>query len=156
MAANRVEVERLRSRLRMISWRHHFGAKLGMVIMSRIADFGFNVSRTLALTAALVLICAINARIAFIRERLVAAEPADGAVSEGGFNALGYALDAVIPWLDLGLDARWVFSNAALAAGPSIFEIVNWGCIAIGWGLTTVIAAGIAMRAQAVFGRVQE
>lgn len=63
------------------------------------------------------------------------AEKTATATTVQAFNPFVYALDVLLPIVDLGQEKAWVVKSAA--------QYVSWGLIAAGWVLTTAVVAGL-------------
>lgn len=63
------------------------------------------------------------------------AERAATSATVQAFNPFVYALDVLLPIVDLGQEKAWVVKGAA--------QYVSWGLIVAGWVLTTAVVAGL-------------
>ncbi|MBS0363625.1 MAG: hypothetical protein JSR98_19800 [Proteobacteria bacterium] len=137
ISANLVEAERLRRRTEMLSWRHHFLAKLGLVGVEKLANYGFDVAKTVVVMAFVVLFASMTARAAHTCGALVyqsepgheqadlqkkpaadpkgaspdrnagASAPTTSAPDEPQFISLWYGASVVVPFLTLDDYKAW-------------------------------------------------
>jgi len=137
LAAHRVEYERLRHRFKQLSWRTQWAPKSVLMIADLTAEYGFVPLRTLqvGLAVAAIAACIFHSadRAGHMRPiagdllQVVGGEPrlfspenlqqSDGGGAQGlaarvatlypSFVSLGYALDVMVPGLDLGQEEYW-------------------------------------------------
>jgi hypothetical protein len=184
ISANAVEAARLRHRTEMLSWRHHFLTKLGMLGVGWLANYGFDVARTVFVMAFVVLAASMTARAAHDCGRLVYQSerpttetsgvepgsptpwviPARGSDPdpEPRFVSLWYGASVVVPFL--ALDDYKAWKVAVPSSPPPGCEAwpraltTSWKPFfaMLGLLLTTIIAVAVSTRVQSAFNRVQE
>ena len=193
VSANLVEEARLRRRTEMLSWRHHGMAKFILRLVDLFAGYGFQLSRAVMLTGALVCAVAGISHWAAATDYL-AARPA-AAVSEPAgapspvpvvkFQACGrsrtaasleqdcpdmiYAVDLLLPFIDLGEEKRWATQIPDRARNdigklPEPWQSLwvsllrNWPALIsiLGIMLSAVLLTAMAARIESAFARVEE
>lgn len=195
ISANQVEKMRLRRRTEMLSWRHHGPVKLMLNMVDLFAGYGFNLSRAFIISLVVLLVVAGGARYAagaghlalrieedvrHVSSQGVVEIPANSCVSINGTGGAGqndcpgviYALDLLLPFVDLKQAERWKpvrpdrppsqdsfmtprakatrnFLEAFLYGWPSLVSV-------LGLLLTGVIGVAGASRIESAFARVRE
>lgn len=198
-SANLVEEARLHKRTQMMSWRHHGPAKLALILSGWFAGFGFKLSRAVTIFIAMIVLVASGAHwaaavgylvpyrdTAVQQFRDVYPEVATSACGSYGRNSgsaapessrqleqecpdLIYAVDLLLPFIDLGEADRWRTRAPIPANDPVrgwqepwrslwISFLRTWPAIvgAIGVALTAILATALAVRTESAFVRVEE
>lgn len=174
LSANRVEEERIKRRVRMLSWRHHGPVKAALCVLECVSGYGFNISRLVNLYVLLVVLCAATATTGAAWGWFVPREDAVlSSADRGGaekcsaptFDAcpgLWYALDLANPGLDLGLDV-WVAAKASPRGDNSAERCMLWIYSLfpkivklIGLLIFALLGAALAARVESAFSRIRE
>lgn len=167
-AGNAVEQERLRVRASNLSWRHHGVAKALLKVVDWVSAYGFDLSRTAMLFAALVLFAAMLADFEASAGRLehkhdaafpfVLDDHPDPDVRPG----LWYGLDLILP-IDLGAVDAWEAPEQGAARGPfwrlaRLAGLSDWRSIfaLLGLMLSTIFGLALASRAESALANVKE
>lgn len=178
LSANIVDMERIRRRVEMLSFRHHGPVKIILLLLGRICGYGYDFSRLATVFFGSVLLfaslfttgaafgylCHTN-NISYVQfdkdnhqTTTLASKCGNGVFTD--CPGIAYAIDVMVPGLDLG-KSSWAGSDIVdrpdgerfLAAGfavlPGLAKI--WG-----WILSAVFGAAIASRVGAAFSRQVE
>lgn len=179
--AGHVELCRLKARRTELSWRLNFPAKSFLYFTDAISELGFAPVRTIAIAlfTAVTFACFYDAA-----DRCGLMHPMDGELVQAvgglsqvrpilgepgnypGFNSTIYALDVMVPGLELGQDEYWRPMPAAWegAIEPAqcnaltrafAAQSIAWLKV-IGWLLLTAIALALFTRIEAMMARNEE
>ncbi len=171
ISADIIEIERLRLRTRMLSSRHHLLTKVALRISDLVSAYGFNITRTVVVAAFMIVIGAMVAQHAYNSDVLIANTPPNAASTsaEGKipgsaeptasprFNPLVHSANTAVPILELKEQTNWEFTNVArLQKRAEVYKFLLWCLQLAGWGLTTAIAASLAVHAENVLTRAKD
>ncbi|WP_395646837.1 hypothetical protein [Terricaulis sp.] len=209
IAANTVEVDRLRRRHEQLSWRNNWHSRILLGLADRVTKYGFDPMRTVAaaIVCAAAFACAFHAadRDGYVRPiagdlmsvlaeheaavgdgarlaegnpapperdgearvfasatpRADGSRPASRVTAYPAFSSLTFALDVMVPGLDLGQEEYWRPMASPIPGYPRSW----WWWLfvgsapvlkVIGWLLTTAIAISIITRVEAMISRHEE
>jgi hypothetical protein len=150
ISANLVEQERFRVRNWQLSWRTHFLQKLSFKLADWLTEYGYNYARLMFFSALAVILAAMTVESAqhcgAIGPKVqnvnllppLAARPGEGGIECPHFaskedrialtrnlDVAMFALDTVLPIMDLGEAATWSVNKETTALGPGWWEPVR-------------------------------
>lgn len=180
LSADLVDFERIRLRVRLLSYRHHGIMKVSLCFMEKLSKYGYDVSGLVRIGALSVILLAslvwTGAAFGWLVSRgngdtahVVATVPGRSQFQERCSTpvvdecpGLLYALDIMTPMLDLGLDV-WAPPTHLISNRTALEKVAGYvfGILPLlgklwGYVLSATLGAAVALRVGAAFSRHRE